>query len=793
VKEQLTNNNNLNQSSGFFDFDFNTDRILSRCIKRWYVFVISILLFLAIAFAFNRYSTKIFNVSASILIKENEELSEAEFIIKNALVSNYRNYYNDLYIAKSYPLMQTAIEALDFDIAYFTRGNIKTSEFYEEEMPLKIDIVENSEGLYGESISLNIHDKTTFSLEYLSQENQIDKDIKIDDLVFNDTIQLSKSKILVNLDSVKISPVYFERPFIVRFYDPFKLAIEYSNRIKAEWAEEGASVIILNITGDNPQKERDFLEEYIETYQEYDVNKKNQTAIKSIDFLDEQLEIIGDSLKVYEDQIENFKKQNIITTLDAEAQRLYQKLETLETQKVKQILTENYYKYIIERLEAEQFDGIITPQSVGIEDVVIATLIKELIILKSEIALYETQVENRDNPVYKEKIIQIKQLKSQIIKAIQTAREARDLDKEFLESQIDELDMELRALPSSERSLVKIQRNYKLRENLYVFLLQKRAELGITKASATSNIIKVNPPIIGSLISPKSRLNYFIALSSGFALPLFIFFLIEATNHKIQAKEDIEKITKIPLLGGIGHNPSDGNLAVIKNPKGALAEAFRALRSNLNYFTNNTEKKVFLITSSISGEGKTFTSLNLASVMAMTEKKTLIIGADLRRPKLYDDLQLKNDIGLSQFLSGMTTEEELVKQTSIENLFVLLAGPVPPNPSELLMKKEMGTLINNLLNKFDYIIIDTPPVGLVTDAFILQEYADHVLFLIRQDYTPKQSVIALEDTFINGRIRDISIVFNDIRKNSPGYGYGYGYRYGYGYGRKNYGQSNYYQ
>ena len=263
-----------------------------------------------------------------------------------------------------------------------------------------------------------------------------------------------------------------------------------------------------------------------------------------------------------------------------------------------------------------------------------------------------------------------------------------------------------------------------------------------------------------------------------------MFALAEFFNDKIQSKEDIDKISTIPFIGGIGHNKSDNNLIVQDKPKSSIAESFRALRSNLNYFTANQDKKIFMVSSSISGEGKTFTTLNLATVLAMSGKKTMIIGADMRKPKLYGDFGLNNERGLSNFLSGLSPLEDIIQTTSYSNLFLISGGPVPPNPSELLMTKKMTELIKELSDQFDYIVIDTPPIALVTDAFVLAKYADHSIFLIRQNFTPKTLLKNVEEFYRSGRLKNISVLLNDIYKTGPGYGYEYHYGYGYGYGNK---------
>ena len=236
-------------------------------------------------------------------------------------------------------------------------------------------------------------------------------------------------------------------------------------------------------------------------------------------------------------------------------------------------------------------------------------------------------------------------------------------------------------------------------------------------------------------------------------------------------------MTEIPVLGGIGHTIAGMNLIVMEKPKSGVSESFRSVRSNLEFFTSETKQKVFLVTSSIGGEGKTFCSMNLSLVFAMSGKRTILLGADLRKPKIYMDFELHNEIGLSNFLAGRNELDEIIQPTGIDNFDIITGGPIPPNPSELLTTDNMAILIDQLKPRYDYIIIDTPPLGLVTDAFILMKFSDHNLYLVRQNFTPKDTIKNVDDMYETGKIEKISILFNDVKVQH----YAYGYEYSYGY------------
>jgi capsular exopolysaccharide synthesis family protein len=775
-------------------FDLNLKRVLSRVLKYWYVIILSVAVSLVVAFFINRYSDRIYTVRASIIILQSEENAGSKFLYNNELLNPFRNFYNEIYIMRSYPLLAHVVEDLNFDVSYFIEGNIKTTEYYDPDFPIEFNMI-GSHKPYGRSVNLKINNDLTFSIELLfDQEKAVSK--KFENLHWNDTVRVNGYSFILNKVG-DVAPLK-NKLFLVRFNDPFNVARSYSARLNANWAQLGASVVNLEINGHVPQKEVVFLNKFIERYQLYDIEKKNKMATNAIKFLNSQLHLMRDSLNFLEDDVENFKHRNIITNMDSETGRLYAKLQGIEDQKFNYSLRENYYDYIIPLLNNEQLDGIFTPSSVGVNDNVVAGLISSLIEARSQINRYQGIEKKEENPLFREQMLRIRQIKADILKTIENSKATEAINHRFMDRQVAEIKRELARLPGTDREFINIKRDYGLKENLYVFLLQKRTEAGLSKASTTSDIVVVNPPLAGGPIFPKEDKNYIFALALGLILPLAGFALAEFLNDRIQSREDIEKLTHAPVIGGVGHNEVPDQLIVYKRPRSAMAESFRALRSNLSYFSAQKTNLVYLVTSSLPSEGKSFTTLNLASVFALAGKKTLIIGADLRRPKLYEELGLLNNVGLSQYLSGLATEEQIIQQSEVDGLYLIAGGPMPPNPSELLLRQGMDDLIRNMRAKFDYIIIDTPPLTLVADAFVLSKFADHSIFVVRQDFTPKGALRSLEEYYVSGKLSKISILFNDLRRSGFGYGYenygysGYGY-YGYGYGKGKKTSGGYYE
>lgn len=765
-----------NQSPGNLNIDYK--RVIYRASRYWYWVVLSLIVAVSIAFVRNRYATRIYPVTASIIIKETEETGVGDLLYKNSLSKPYRNYLNELYIIKSYPLIQGVLEDLNFDVSFFLEGNFLTTEAYGY-LPFTARVISHP-GVGSAKFMFEIANQREFILYPNGGGDSSTKPKH--QFVFGDTISYGGLRLIFSLDRSMNVDDLKGRPFIFLFQDPAALAGGYVAKVAASWAEEGAGVIDLKTSGPYPKKDIDFLNGLINRYQQYDLNKKNQAATRTIEFINEQLTDISDSLHQVENTLELFKKNNIVTDLGEEARRVYEKMEDVELEKTSYLVSESYYRYVTDYIRQENnLDQIILPESINITSGILSELVKEMITIQTELKLLNGS--ELENPFYLNRKKELADARKNIISAIENQRATDKIKLSYLDKQIASLEKQLGNLPAAERRLISIRRNYSLLENLYIFLLQKRSEASISRASSTSDIIVVNPPMqAGGPISPKIRNNYLIALLTGLSIPLAIFVLFELLNTRVQSREDIERITRIPFIGGVGHKRQEDNLEVFETPKSAVAESFRALRSNLNYFLGGKTQGVFLVTSSIGGEGKTFVSINLASVFALSGKKTLIIGADMRKPRIFADFDLDNSVGLSSFLAGLAEFPQIVHATRFDNLSIVSGGPVPPNPSELLLTDKMKEFMTQARAAFDYIIIDTPPLALVTDAFTLSQFADHALFLVRQNYTQKDMLRTAEDFYASGKLKNISVVFNDIYRSGPGYGYGYGYSYGYGYG-----------
>lgn len=776
-----------------FTLDFK--RVLARAIRFWYLVVLSLVAALVISFYKTRYAQRVYPIYASIIIRETQETGGAEFIYKNALIDQYRNYLNEPYIIRSFPIMEKVVRNLNFQVSFFREGYFMTTEAYEY-VPVRATWCDQVDGKSGR-FWFQLEDEGHFRVAPYIEESNLDN---APIYRFGDSVRVGDIALCLQRWEGRPTKNFIKVPFQLVVQNPAIVARSYSSRVQVDWAEEGSGVINLSITGANPQKEIDFLRELIRTYQELDLERRNEAATRTIEFIRLQLAGIRDSLKTVEFQLQRFGGSTRVKDMSIDAQRLYTKLEGFEIRKAELLIRQNYFQYLNEYLRQGEgrMDQVILPSSMGISDPILDAVLSRMIELQTDIKLV-LDPEQPSNPLVRQKLARIGEMKRDVEEALRALKATDKIKMEFIERQLLAAENQLSSLPVSERQLIAVQRNYSLLENLYVFLMQKFSEAGISRASNTSDILPVNPPVAGGAISPKPTQNYTTAAILGLALPFLFFVLFELINNKVQSKEDIDKMTTIPFIGGVGHNVSKANLTVRDRPKSGVAESFRAMRSNLNYFTGNKPRQVFMVTSSISGEGKTFTTINLATVFALSGKRTLIVGADMRRPKIFEDFGRKNESGLSTYLSGLHDFDQVVQSTDIDNLFLVSGGPVPPNPSELLLTDRFSAFVKAALERFEFVIIDTPPLALVTDAFVISKHVDHTVFVLRQNFSPKQFIYSIDEYYRSGKIKSISILLNDIYKSGLGYGYGqgyayhYGYSYGYGYGSRRKRENGYYE
>lgn len=768
-------------------------KYLFKFLSVWYLFILSVSVSLLISWYINRSTLPVYNLSATIVIKDeaNQMQSGVESVLQDMGFrrrSYRRSLENEVVAIKSFNLIRNTISKLDFEVSYYSIGRLKTPEIYKS---APFVIIKDS-GTYnptGVPIYINILNENEYKLE-IKEPYNFEKKLKFGDLLEYNGFKfwVNKSESISNIETYKEIRYYFI------FNNLDALASAYKGKLNVGVREKNTMIIDLSTTGNVPDKESDFLNRVAQEYITSTLDEKNLTIQNTLKFIDNQIDVIRDSLKEAEKEMLDFRLKHKINDVSNEGQQLFDYLKEYQVSKSELTLQMHYYNYLDDYIKSRtEYSDIIAPSVMGVTEPGITSYLSKITDLYAEKVRLQLSSKIVSPKIY-ELNNEIDGLKKLIVENIRSLKEATELRIKEIDRKISESETILSSLPAKERNLIKIKRNYTLNDNIYNFLLQKRAESGIIRASNTpdAKLIEKCRPENASQILPKKSSNYTIALVIGLLIPIGFVYLRELLNDKIMDKSDIDRKTTIPVLGIVSHNSSGFEIPVFEKPKSSMAESFRSLRTNLQYFIRDKEKKVIAITSTISGEGKTFCAINLAAILAISNKKVLIAGLDLRRPKLHTIFNINNDKGISTYLIDRDQWSEIIFSTHIPNLFVATSGPVPPNPAELIETQAMHNFLEKAKSEYDYVILDTPPLAIVTDAFLLATETDANLFVIRQNYSSKHVFDLLNDLYAKKELKNFCILINDLKSNGLygyKYGYGYGYHYGYGY---SYGYNKYY-
>lgn len=759
-------------------------------LANWYWFVISLVISLGIAWLVNRYTMKVYKVNSTLIINDDSRgrgLSGYENMIPGMeIFRNQKTVLNEIEILKSASLAERTLRNLDFSITYMGvgRSGFKESLLYNS-CPFTVMTDSTDNNLSDYLVSIDLIDKEQYQLNIDGNFN-INERLSFGEKFSSESFNFS----LILKDSLNFIPEYSYNMYYFKFNQSNTLINIYKGLLGIDVNDpKRGSVLFLSMAGNNPEQITDYLNKLMEVYLIRGLEEKNQTAINTVNFIDKQLGILDTSLKVAEFNLQDFRLKNRLIDISVEGLKVNSQMESFQNERVIAELQTRYYKYLQEYVKNRaNLNQLVVPSTIDISDPLLGSLIEQFnaqITEKTEL-LYTVQPDNPKVNLIDTKIENTRQALSDIVINLLNNN---TITLNEIERQLSIVEKELNKLPSTERMLISIQRQYKVNDQIYTYLLQKRAEAAIAKASNVSDnkILDVAKVENAYLISPKTRSNNLLGLVIGLFLPMAVLILVDLLNHKISNLTEIERKTSIPIISTIGHSNNTGDIPVFEIPKSALAESFRGLRTNLQYMLRDSNQKVITITSTISGEGKTFCSSNLAAIFAMAGKKTLLVGLDLRKPKIHKVFNLENSVGISTCLIGKTTLNEVVKESKIENLFIAASGPIPPNPAELVGSPVLHDLIEEARKKFDIIILDTPPFGMVTDARLISRLSDLSLFILRQNYSSLDVLELLEDVYQKKEIGQMGLIMNDIK--SKGY-YGYGYRY-YNYGSR-YGYGYYY-
>lgn len=757
-------------------------RLLFQEIRRnWHYFLFSIIFFVIAALLYIRFTLPVYEARSSILVKDTKNTSKnIEDIFTGDLFGNTKNIATEIGILKSRSILDETIRELNLGVSYFSNSPLFQVPLYKNQ-PFSVEPLNVTEGIYDEKFELTIIDSSSFRLDADIDNAQLNNFSYSSTHHFGEEIRNPHFSLRISKQAVPPdSPGEDDYVFVINSMN--KMITTYQEKMKAEPLNKDATIVEITVQDQIKERASDFLNTLGTVYINRDVKDKSSVAALTLKFVDEQLADISTLLHSTEQELQKFKEEKGTVNLSEESKAYLERVTSIDADRVKAEIELESLDYLYDYVSGNKTIAQLAPASIGTPDPLLIELITQLKQLQNKKQSLQYGSSERSPAIL---VIdeQISETRKALIENINNIRNRTRVTLQGINGQLSQYENNIRKIPNIERELLGIQRNFSVNENIYLYLLQKKAETGIAKATAVSdNKVLDEASVTDKPVIPSTKAILIITCMLAFFVPLIILLLKGYLKNTISNREDVEKLTKIPIIGVVGHLTDGERLIVARKPKSSIAEAFRSIRANLMFFGLADQHKIVMITSSVGGEGKSFSTLNLATVLSLQNHKVIIVGMDLRKPQLVQDLGISNDKGVSTYLIGKISLEDVICKTNIENLDIIPSGPVPPNPAELLAKKETKELLEKLKSSYDYIIIDTPPVGIVSDAMMLMNHADINVFILRENYSKKQYLKTINEYYSQGKVNNLCILLNDAGVNQQ-YGYGYGYSYGYhGYG-----------
>ncbi len=780
-------------------FDFKG--FLLKIAGYWKWFLISLAICFFIAYQVNIRKEKIYGLETLISVKEE---SNPLFTSNTSLTFNWGGVSDEVQTItttlQSRSHNELVVEKLQYYIDYLVQGEYNLIDAYGA-VPFELELDKKKGQLTGALISITFVSESVYELKITFENSSVplihyaDASRSITNVAvgeFKKRFKVGQEVVLPFLNwrlNIKDNPGFYKgNEYFVRFND-FDGTVSNYKGIGVRADDKGGSVLTLSMQGTNKARLVDYLNATVKMLIKRQLDSKNQFATNTIAFIDSTLVSMESQLKETGNELKSFRKDKNIIDVEDGGVKFSDRILKYDVEKDEITRKIAYYNSLRSYLKSSvDYSKLPAPSVAGIEDPNIVVNVSKLIALSTQRS--EMAYAVKSEKIFKDFDNQMLAVKNVLLENIVTAKQSLQYDLATVNSKIGASESVIKQLPEDQQELIKIKRKYDLSDNIYTTFLQKRSEADIVKAANLSDIHFIDPAkdVGGGLIGPKTSVNYVLALFLGILIPLIVVLIIFFINNSIQNTEELSNLTNIPLIGVIGVNRDKTALAVYNKPKSALSESFRAIRSSLQFLykkQNVDGAKTLMITSSVSGEGKTFCSINIATVFALSEKKTVIVGLDLRKPKLFEEFNLNNGKGVVNYLINESSVDEITNATEISFLDVILSGPIPPNPAELIISERLGDLMRELKQKYDYIILDSPPVGLVSDALELDQYCDVTLYIVRQNFSKKDMITLLNNRVKRGELKNTSIVLNGF-ENKAKYGTGYGYGYGYGYGNNTY-------
>jgi capsular exopolysaccharide synthesis family protein len=746
-------------------------QVVSKYMPYWPMFLLAILLAVGIAYAYLRYATPIYEANATLIIKDEKKGNEESKLMESLdQISSKKIVENEIEVIQSRKIMADVVKRLGLYAPVYAQGDIKTTSAY---LTSPIAILATAPD------SLKRYEKIKLSFDKNNTE-----------VILNDTFRYAINQVVTTpYGRLEFQPnKKYEKParpvkeFYFSLINPRDLVPGLLGGLKAEAASKLSSIVNLSYRDEVPQRAEDILNQLIISYKQSEINEKDALAKNTLKFVEERLNIVSHDLDSIEKKVQQYKSGRGAVDIGAQGQ-LYLQNVSANDQKLSEV---NAQLSVLDQVEkfvkSKENAGGIVPSTVGVSDPMLSQLMDRLYASELEYEkLKKTVGENNPNLVSIRD--QINKIKPNILQNIQSQQQSLNATKRNLQATNSGYTSMLQAVPQKERQLLDISREQQMKSLVYASLLQKREESELAYASTVSNNRVVDDAQANPYpVSPRRTLIYLMAIATLLGVCFIIITVLESFTGKVLYRSEVESRTSIPIIGEIAFDKSKKPIVIEAGRRSFIAEEFRKLRISLSFLGINSNHKKILVTSSISGEGKSFIAANLAISLALTGKKVVLVDMDLNNPTLAKILDVENGEGVTQFLTGEKEPEEIIRRVGEhENLFFVSSGYIPENPSELLSNGKVKDFIDYLDNAFDLVIIDTSPLVLVTDGYLLTGLCDATLFVIRHKYTPKMLIKRID---VNNHINPINnpaIIFNGVKvrgffKNN--YGYGYDYVYG---------------
>jgi capsular exopolysaccharide synthesis family protein len=740
----------------------------------WPLFVIASIISFSIAYVYLKYATPLYKISSSLLIKEDARAVESSIIEMMDPLGSGKKIDNEIEILRSRTIAKSVVRNLNLYGEIFEKGTIRDVSMYKRG-PVQITFLDPD--------LISPMESTIVPLKYDYKAQKVSLGDKT--YTLNDTVTTRWGRVVIK-PANGFNPAGMQtKEFYLRVAGEKVVAGQFLGNLKIAAANKQANVLRLEYVDAVPQRGMDMLNELMRTYDAASIEDKNQMASKTMSFVEDRLRIITAELSQVEGQIERYKTDEGIVDMGEQSKLFLSSVQDNDAKLSEADMQLSTLDAVEQYVKGKNSGDNVVPATLGIADETLLGLLSKL--QESELELEKLKKTTGENsPLLGSLSAQIEKLRPAIMDNIQSLRTNLMAGRAKLSAQNARFMGMLKGVPNKERTLLEVSRQQAIKNNIYTFLLEKREETALQYAAAISDSRIVDMAEADTFpFSPKKSMVMALAIIAGLAAVAGFIALKDMMNHRVMFRSDIEKATSAPIIAEIMFDKS-GGIAITEGRRTPVAEQFRALRTTLSYIGINGDHKTILVTSSISGEGKSFIAVNLALSLSLTKKKVVLLEFDLRKPKVSKILNVPHHPGISNYLVGHSSLSDILKQP-IENneyMYLLSAGVIPPNPTELILNGRLEHLLATLRASFDYIIIDTAPVGPVTDARLLAPFADATLYVVRHERTPKFNLKMVEDLYEQGDLGKLNIVFNGLKmRGVPGYAYGYGGGYGYGNGQ----------